>query len=1679
MTVCSLITNPNERHAYFLRVFLFLIALTTGAGEVWGQTTDYTGFWYMRNAKNGGQYYLVPADDPQQNPPVDVYFDAYATSPSAPYTKPFLTTYQTGGDANSLWLVTPVPGESGYYHIKHCQSGRYVVHGIPLSSNVGMNFVHLEDSPDLTADNTKFSMSVYRTSYVGIKPKNDNTLYWNVTVNNENNYYGIYNGPGYRKGLVGGYNSTNDEGSSWIQEAAYPTVTRNASDQAEISFAVSSVALYYTIGAYDDFTSEPDDPTTGSTQYTAPITLTVGKRNVIKVIAAETVSGTTGTSIVVKKVIDLRNDVAADYSGYFYLQNQGNTAYNMYPSNGNENATVKTDTKKDLPAVWQLVKQPGTGAHNIIHYSDGKYLTTEDASVLDNTVTLTTLSPGTSDPADAKYLFVIEENGTGIYNIKPILAANADDKNYLNVSGNNGNNHTLGLWTANENDSKWAMMTVPAAPTISVSDINVTFSTPFGDVKYMIDNLDYGGDTPGDPNATTGVTGTSCTLQYGPPYRVKAVSIYRYDGTHYWVSNVATRDVQVGLVAPTVTVMGNTIFINSYQAGSVSYKYTTDGTDPTVSGTDYSSPVSLGEGSHNVKAAAYNTVNGTTYWSTVTEISVEILAPVIITSLDEITNANGNYLLGEGFTATGTPAANIGTAGNPFMGTIDGQYHPFELSSGALIDVAQDAVIKNVVVSNATVSGSGNVGAIVNTATGATKIYNCGVLDGTVSGSAHVGGLVGLLDGSSRVINCYNYADITAGTNCGGIVGYNNVASTSGNLRTMVMNCMFYGNITGDNPAPIYGGRLIHNKYSSVTNTGLNNYCYFLYDETKCSYVTSIASANYHGALGAEERFLNRFEFFRLTLNSMRSMAAFYITGDATQKTEIAKWVLDKTVADYPILKAPGYYPSVVNPDAAHAEDIDAGNEHRNEGRKLGTLSVTISGTGSGAQFSAPTGASITSANLTLNVTDKDFDNYNFNYKKVQLPYYSEVGTGNYTGNRVVTGWKITAISGGTPGTFSTATYDYPSYNFVDRQCTNKDLYSESGRVFNQGAYWEVPDGVTAITIEPYWAKAAYLSDANYDVTYSGGTKYGVTVGGACPATVNGQTVHTSFSNAMSDLSSNALHTVYDYAVVLVGNYHKSDNNAIVNDGSNKPVTIMSADLDGDREPDNSLFYYHNARQNISPVRFDFINIPGVGMVKRRHDDNASLQPGIFQPKGWFEVTNTVTLRCGEFEYADKPKTIEAPLILLGGVYEQFVSTQVDNSRKTNYILVGGNAWFKNFANGCHTNTFRKTPKRPINVAGGDFTNFYLTGIYQPNGSEDDGNAVCYIDGGRFSEVAGAGMQQLKGNVTWMVNAADIGSFYGGGINAAKPLTGSISTTITNSYVDYFFGGPKFGDMATGKTVTTNATGCHFREFYGAGYGGTSLNRVNPGVDVSSSNDSPDWNSWVSSYYKKEYNSGNGGISTSYDYEFLLHADGNQTVARFYVNWASLSLALTHNVTSTLTGCTMEKFYGGGRLGAVNGNVISTLTDCTVNGNAYGAGYSASVPTVDVWPIENMNPAPTYNRKAGVFNNASVQFPSGTPHTWSNATGLSESTPFDNDNHFIYTNVNLSGLGAVTGNATINLEGKSAVRGSVFGGGEESTVSGDIIVHIKNQTRVYGNIYGGGDRGVVEGNTKVIIGTEL
>ena len=1105
-----------------------------------------------------------------------------------------------------------------------------------------------------------------------------------------------------------------------------------------------------------------------------------------------------------------------------------------------------------------------------------------------------------------------------------------------------------------------------------------------------------------------------------------------------------------------------------------------------------------------------------------------------ITSLSEITNPADNYVIKDNIDASGF--STIASFSGTLEAAINPATHmPYRIKNlSAPLFTTLTGTVKNLVLEDVDISGGTDVGAIAcnmtGTSTSKAVIYNCGILSGSVSGSGKVGGLVGVLgqEGNNdncyaRVINCYSFANITGGSTKGGIVGYNCYASKYNDLRSMVMNCMFYGDIDFEsgNVYPIYGGSEISNDNNANNTNRLNNYNYFLYEApfSEGRHITS-----YNCALAAEERFLVRFEFYRHLLNSTRELAAWYATGTATQSSML-KWVLetaDRTIANprpYPILKTQGKYPSIINIDADNAPSLTLKNdkpkeEDRNKGGKLGTktLSVTIltksKKTDGGQSWPTATTSDVQTTSLTLTRTDKDFDRFNFNYDKVQLPYYNDVGTGNYTEKRVVTGWKITSVSGGTQGDrvkadFTTTTnYDAPYYNFADRDTYAKDLYSISGRVFAQGAYFNVPKGVTGITIEPYWAVCTYLSDQYYDrYGYGDGGNLEITSGSTkllstrfsnntdYPISGSGQKVYTSASNAINNLTGVSSATVYDYAIVLVGNYHACGDGEV--SSGDTPFTIMSIDNNHDNEPDYSLIFRSAKNQNCSPIRYDFINVPAVAIAHKMASSANLAIPGNCFPKGWFEVTTTGLIKFNQLEYSAGITNL-SPLILMGGVVEQIVSTNnnFDSDRKC-YLLFGDNVWFKRFANGIHGDKKGSTPHRPISVTGGEYEKFYLTGYFRPDAPVLNDNAECYIDGGKFGEVAGAGQEQIDGNINWFVNHADIDDFFGGGINESKPILGNITTIISDSHINQFCGGPKFGNMNTEKNVITTANSCTFGSYYGAGYGGNAiyLNRVK---NEFTSLNWP-WANWVSTTYDNSGNANyrgkftnNQGVAIGYEYEFFAGSSGN--VARLYIQQVSFSFAKTNSVRSTLTDCTiLNNFYGGGKLGKVVGDVTSTLTNCEVRGNVFGAGFSATKDDVEVLDLGGFTPVHNYNQTTGIYELG--QFPGKVSYTWKQVNSISNGAQCledATDGHYIKTTANLdtSNLGSVDGDVNLTIIGckigteGDSTKGNVFGGGEASYVTGadhKVTVNLQGNAEVLGNVFGGGDSGVVEGSTVVNI----
>ena len=346
--------------------------------------------------------------------------------------------------------------------------------------------------------------------------------------------------------------------------------------------------------------------------------------------------------------------------------------------------------------------------------------------------------------------------------------------------------------------------------------------------------------------------------------------------------------------------------------------------------------------------------------------------------------------------------------------------------------------------------------------------------------------------------------------------------------------------------------------------------------------------------------------------------------------------------------------------------------------------------------------------------------------------------------------------------------------------------------------------------------------------------------------------------------------------------------------------------------------------------------------------------------------------------------------------------------------------------------------------------------------------------------MAGSGQELINGDVYWLIDNADITDFYGGGINDKKPITGDISVTISNSHVsNRYCGGPKFGNMSSGKSVSTTASNCTFGTFFGAGYGGTSLVRNNTFNKFDKTN--YDWNSNIATTFSADNGSNkrgkydaNLGIAINYEYEHF-EGSNDKTVGRFYVNYATLSIAQVNNVTSTLTDCIInDNYYGGGSLGKVAGNAASTLTDCTVHGSVFGAGFSASVPPAIVYSKSGFASEPSYNEKTGVFKKGVP--PVSEEFTWEHRDVVNNNaTAFDDTGKHLYTTINFQDLGTVQGLVTLTIEGTTTVDHDVYGGGDESTVMGSTTVTVTDDVEIKGSVFGGGNEGMVGGNTTVNI----
>ena len=1776
----------NSKHYFrWARVVAVMVAMMMpGVLGIRTATAQVEGLWYIANYYAEKQpsyqykadspqqnYYMVPAKNPSAANDRDAYYsDNYDISDGDP-GKPYITTYQTNRDVNSAWVIKSA-GDSKYFLI-HVKTGKYVVYKKApdcTGSYTHRKAIHLETLAD--PDNTaiaKFYIENGKYAYT-FRPQSLNSghRFFNPS-GGDKPYYNAQGGNCNNTGLVGVYSDYNDGGSNWVLEEAHLA----APDIRDVDDATNTVTIAdvneLPAGYEIRYTTDGSTVPTASigTVYSGPIAITANMT--IKAVVVR--YGFELTSVASKEVspVLVKPTVTNNYDGTITLSTPtpGEDVKMYYTTDGTEptNSSTQYTTPFSLGAatVIKAITYLGESYSDVTTYNVPPYTTptiTFDNTTSKATITCTgatniyyTTNGDAPTTSSTSYSAPITLNSTttvkAIATHAGYLTSEVGERTIYQVATptiqNNGSN-AISITCATEGASIY-YTTDGSMPTTSSSEYTVPMQEGFSGVTFKAIAVK-------EDMITSAVGSGSVTLQCATPV------ITRSSNTSFTVT----------CAFPTT---GVTIY---YTTGDGSQSDPTESSSSTTSGgtVSCSLPVTV-----KAFAKATNYENSTVITVTLNRgmggdgsvgnpYTIEYQDDVadFITKVNtDATEAAKHYKV----IATGT--LNFSSAGSitqNFTGSFDGGTCILTGLTHPLFNTVDGGVVKNVTLKGVNInSDADDVGAIAGVAKGYSRIYNCGILPNSADfpdgANSHpkvkttgrcAGGIVGCLKGDSRVINCYSYADVQAADTASGIVGNNTYASTAEvtdgkytKLRTAMVNNMFYGDILGGtNQYGVYGGKLINN----AAATGISSYNYFrsgsTFNATNGHKNTSDGSnvvgnpTAYNCSFPAEERYLTQVEFHRSLLNSNRELCGWWVKSDVAPSTMsttdvqaiakdasiIYKWVVDPSLAPYPILKPFGKYPSVVNGNTG-TPWFDRSTANPYEGKQLGTLIVIVK---SGSHSSAA------DQTLYIPITDMDTLHYDFGYRKVQLPYFNSVFgnpnganwaakyAGNYT-DYVVTGWKVTAVTGGTQGTF-VENWE-TGYNFADRKCTDKDKYSVSGRVFAQGGNYYVPDGVTAITIEAYWGKAIYVrnAEASYDrVNVVQGSKdapnnyFGngshFAPAGTRDNNVNGATIQEASTNgsirdALSAENIDAKKTVYDYALVLVGNIQEAvgKNDVVHATDDKRGFTIMSVDLDFDEEPDYCLEWQlgqNMTRQVIAPIRFDFLPVVELGIAGKLHNSTNFYSLGCYRSKGHFEVTETAFIRFGQFEF-ELGSRDPGPVILNGGIYDQYSrGRNGETTQNINYVILGGHVVMPSFTPGAHVSSPKPeqycTRHCAVNALGGDFTSFYLTGGYNENIYPYNDNPHCYIDGGRFGTVAAAYKEGIAGNVYWRINHALIREFYGGGVMSQatganyKIVKGNIDVVIDNSMVGKYCGGPKFGDMASGKTVTTSATGTTFGYYYGAGNGGTnyvqyaSTDYAQGGPYSSSS-----WNTIVNdNYHIGQYRNSDAATAKNtyeadYDYEVINWSTGDgagKVVNRSYYYAAQFATTNTGKVTSTLTGCTvLNNFYGAGFLGGVSDSVISTLTDTRVMGSAFGAGYSAASGTVTISSKDKT--APVVNTYTGMIKPQSGG--TSTTYTWTNTSGSTDS-PITGS--LFYTEIPLTNLGAVNKTAVLTINGNSEIgtmegepgsqtlregTGNVYGGGDQSAVTGNTIVKLQGNATVHGDVFGGGNNGTVGGNSSVTI----
>ena len=177
-------------------------------------------------------------------------------------------------------------------------------------------------------------------------------------------------------------------------------------------------------------------------------------------------------------------------------------------------------------------------------------------------------------------------------------------------------------------------------------------------------------------------------------------------------------------------------------------------------------------------------------------------------------NLGAYYELGADIDLGGEEWTPIGSSGQPFTGTFDGDGHTISglnvnSSYAGLFGFISGGTVKNLAV-HGNVNGGSRAGGIVAETSDKASIENCSY-SGSVISRSHAGGIAGY-NGDSNISGCYNSASVSVETSslgssyCGGIAGYNDAWDADAKITDCYNTGKVHGTALGSGHNAYTGG---------------------------------------------------------------------------------------------------------------------------------------------------------------------------------------------------------------------------------------------------------------------------------------------------------------------------------------------------------------------------------------------------------------------------------------------------------------------------------------------------------------------------------------------------------------------------------------------------------------------------------------------------------------------------------------------------------------------------------------------------------------------------------------------------------------------------------------------------------------------------------------------------------